>query len=387
MSLWKKIGKPAEASEKTGSNVSTKAGEKAGGFTRRPRIEQVSPRAAIPGGQIEIWGSSFSENGRSRPVVRFGEQSGGLMISSPKRLVVRVPEGVTSGELTVESDAGVSAPVPVSVGRVIAENLHPVANPAIDEAGNIYVCFSGSRGQQVPVSVYKIDREHRMKPFVTDLMNATGLAFDREGQLYISSRNDGTVTRVSPQGRRMVFAEGMGIATGLAFDQDGNLYVGDRSGTIFKISRDQQIFVFATLEPSMAAYHLAFGPEGYLYVTGPTTSSYDHVFRISPAGEVASFYRGLGRPQGLAFDVDGNLYVAASIGGQQGVVRFSTRPEALGSAESSARGLKGRSRGVELAISGNRIVGLAFTRHRSLLVATDNSLIEVPIDIEGRPLL
>src|SRR6185437_12906102 len=54
-----------------------------------------------------------------------------------------------------------------------------------------------------------------------------------------------------------------------------NLYVGDRSGTIFKIARDRQTFVFSTLEPSVSAYHLAFAPDQSLYVTGPTTSSYD----------------------------------------------------------------------------------------------------------------
>ena len=49
-----------------------------------------------------------------------------------------------------------------------------------------------------------------------------------------------------------VFCEGMGVATGITFDGDGNLYVGDRSGTIFKISPDRQIYVFATMEASIA---------------------------------------------------------------------------------------------------------------------------------------
>ncbi len=52
----------------------------------------------------------------------------------------------------------------------------------------------------------------------------------------------------------------MGVATGIAFDSEQNLYVGDRTGTVFKISQNRQIFVFATIEPSMAAYHLAFWP-------------------------------------------------------------------------------------------------------------------------------
>ena len=191
----------------------------------------------------------------------------------------------------------------------IADNLHPVGNPAVDAEGNIYVTFSGQRGQKVPVSLYKITSNHAVKPFITELMNPTGLALDRDGYLFVSCRNDGTVHRVSPDGRSMQWIEGMGIATGIAFDKAGSLYVGDRSGTIFKISPDREIFVFATLEPSIAAYHLAFSPAGELFVTGPTTSSFDRVYRISPAGEVSVFFRGLGRPQGLAFDRAGNLYV------------------------------------------------------------------------------
>jgi sugar lactone lactonase YvrE len=161
----------------------------------------------------------------------------------------------------------------------------------------------------------------------------------------------------------------MGVATGIAFDGKENLYVGDRTGTIFKIDPAQQIFVFATLEPSIAAYHLAFDSDNNLYVTGPTTSSYDHVYRITPAGEVTTFYRGLGRPQGLAFDVEGNLYVAASLEGRRGVVRVTPKGQA------------------EVVVSGYGIVGLAFTRDRSLVLATNSSVYELSMDVEGLSLL
>jgi sugar lactone lactonase YvrE len=165
-----------------------------------------------------------------------------------------------------------------------------------------------------------------------------------------------------------VYVEGMGIATGLAFDAEENLYVGDRSGTIFKISRSRQIYVFATLEPSIAAYHLAFSNDGYLYITGPTTSSFDSVFRISSHGEVETYYRGLGRPQGVAFDAEGRLYVAGSVGGRRGVVRFDQKAQP------------------ELFLSGPAIVGLAFTPSRALLVTTNNALFRVDAGIAGRPL-
>ena len=68
-----------------------------------------------------------------------------------------------------------SAPFPMALGVQIADNLHPVGNPAVDADGNVYVTFSGQRGQKVPVSLYKITANHSVKPFITELMNPTGL--------------------------------------------------------------------------------------------------------------------------------------------------------------------------------------------------------------------
>jgi sugar lactone lactonase YvrE len=290
-----------------------------------------------------------------------------VIVGSDSYVIARVPEGATAGELVVENGGQASDSWACDIGVQVADGLHPVANPAIDSFGNIFSTFSGSRGQKVPVAVFKVDLNFNLKPFINDLMNATGLAFDSQGMLYISSRNDGVVYQITPTGNMSVFVEGMGVATGLAFDHEHNLYVGDRSGTIFKIGPDRQIFVFATIEPSIAAFHLAFGRDGYLYVTGPTTSSFDSVYRVSHAGEVEIYYRGLGRPQGLAFDEEGRLYVAASIGGRKGVVRIS--PD-------------GRA---DQFLSGPGIVGLAFTPSRALVVATGNALYRVDVGIKGLP--
>ena len=113
MSLWRKAGSLEKSMDKKGSAKNT------------PHIEQVVPRAAIPGGEIAIRGSGFTENGRVRPTVRFGDRLANLLVSSPNRLVVRVPEGVTTGDLTVDTGKAVSAPASVAVGVTIAENLHP----------------------------------------------------------------------------------------------------------------------------------------------------------------------------------------------------------------------------------------------------------------------
>jgi hypothetical protein len=271
--------------------------------------------------------------------------------------------------VVVATDGHVSNAHTVKVAVPIAENLHPVTNPALDNQGNIYATFSGSRGQQVPVAIFKIDTNYTVKPFVANMMNATAIAFDRQGQMYVSSRFDGAVYRVAPNGTMTTYAEGMGVATGIAFDRNQNLYVGDRSGTIFKIGLDQQVFVFATLEPSVSAYHLAFGPQGDLFVTGSTTSSFDCVHRIDPQGTVHTFFRGLGRPQGLAFDSLANLYVAASLSGKRGIVKIT--PEGKASLE----------------VAGHGLVGLAFAPGRSVILATTDAVHHLSWNIPGLPLL
>lgn len=330
--------------------------------TRDPRIrvDSVSPPAVLPGGQLTIRGSGLGGDEQRHPRVLFGAESGRLVVSTPNRLVVTVPRGATGGKVQIERGGVSSDPVPVNVGQLLGTEMHPVANPAVDAEGNVFTTQSGTRGKKTPVSVYRIANDGgSVSNFLTGIVNATGLAFRPDGTLLVSSRLEGTVYEVSPAGETGVFAEGMGVATGLAIDNDRNVYVGDRTGTVFKISPERQIYVFATLEPSVAAYHMAFGPEGVLYVTAPTPSSCDAVHRIDPEGTVTVWFRGFGRPQGLAFDSQSQLHVCASYRGQRGVFRLTES-------------------GVEQIVSGQGIVGLAFAPDSSLVLATASSVYRIP---------
>jgi hypothetical protein len=334
-------------------------------------IKNVVPKAALPGGEVVIEYSGRELAGTSQPQVRFGDFSAQVTMASSEQIIAKVPESsaeLGTSELVVATNGDTSRPFPYEIGRKLASNLHPVANPAIDGEGNIYATYSGRRGQKTPVSIYKVTPKGAVTSFVTDIMNATGLAYSLTGDLFVSSRFEGNVYRVDRTGHTELFIEGMGIATGIAFDHDGNLYVGDRSGSIFKISASKEIFVFATLEPSIAAYHLAFGFDDYLYVAGPTTSSFDSIYRISPSGEVGRFFTGLGRPQGLAFDIEGHLYSVASYRGRRGIFRFRDPKKP------------------ELVVAGLSLVGLAFDLQQNLMVVDSSSLYRVRLGIMGKPL-
>jgi sugar lactone lactonase YvrE len=333
------------------------------------KILRVDPPAAIPGGEVVIECADFDTSHLRSCRAQFDGVQGWLVAASPRRVLAIVPELDHSGEVEVRlvCRAGRSSAAQLKLGMKLADDLHMVANPVFDpDDSSLYVTRSGSRGQRVPNSLLRLNAAGELIPVTDEIVNPTGLAFDRNGQLYVTSRLDGTVYRVSVFGEVMPFAKDLGVATGLAFDRNGYLYVGDRTGTIYRVSGFGEAENWAQLEPSVAAYHLAFGPDDALYVTGPTVSSYDVVMRIDEAGRSSVFYRGLGRPQGLAFDREGYLYVAASLRGRRGIVRIS--PDG-----SSA----------EMFVAGMNVVGLAFGPDGEMVVATNEAIYRLAMGIRG----
>jgi sugar lactone lactonase YvrE len=308
-----------------------------------PRIDSIVPAAALPYGEVELIGAHLGPLSFGPPAVLVDGHPAHVLLSRSERIAVRVPEHSTTGLVEVRNPAGASNAAPLRIARQLSEGLHPVTSPAVSRSGMIYATISGPRGKMTSVSIVRVSPDGRGTPFVTGILNATGLAFNPDGDLFVTSRAEGNVYRIDAAGESTIYAEGMGVATGAAFDRDGNLFVGDRSGTIFKIDPQRRIFVYATLEPSISAYHLAADAEGTLYVTGPTLSSNDTIWAINTHGETRRWYRGLGRPQGLALSKEGDVYVTACLHGRRGLVRVTPESEA------------------SLVVSGNNLVGVAFS--------------------------
>lgn len=337
----------------------------------KPIIRSVSPTAGVQHGEIIIACENFDTSDFKQCHVWFGEHEGRIISASPHRIIVAVPKVVGGFDhpdsLMIEAGGQQSDPIHFAVAMFVADQLHPVTNPAFDpESGNLYVTYSGSRGQKTPCSIYSISPMGEKSEFLHDIMNATGIAFDRHGTMFVSSRYDGTIYRISPFKEAEPFVQDLGVATGLAFDRQGFMYVGDRTGVIFQVNEMGEARTFVELEPSVSAYHLAFGPDDHLYVTGPTASSNETIYRISPDGIVEPFFTGLGRPQGLAFDTDGNLYVAASWQGRRGIFRITPHRE------------------VSLFVSGRTLVGLVFDDAGNMILAsTEGEIYRLPLGIRG----
>lgn len=332
------------------------------------KILKIDPEYAIAGGEIVIDCAGFDTSDPSQCAVLIGNAPAQIVASGPRRVLATVPD--TKGgmvEVRLKSRDQLSEPAHLTVGRKLAGDLHPVANPAFDpDDGALFVTRSGSRGEELPVTLFRIDIGGDVSEFSGDIPNPTGIAFGPDGQMFVTSRLEGVVYKLTPFKDAVVFARNLGVATGIAFDREGLMHVGDRTGTIFKVNGIGEERAWTQIEPSVSAFHLAFGPDDSLYVAGPTVTSFDSIWRINPEGRVDVFFKGLGRPQGLAFDRDGNLYVAAALRGRRGIIRIS--PDG-----SDAK----------VIVAGVNLIGLAFSASGEMAVVSIDSVYSLPTQIRG----
>ncbi len=313
------------------------------------QIKAVKPAITLPGGTVRVELEGLEDPSEVR--VDVGDVRAEIAGASSRMLMVRIPEKCGSG-LVIHNQG--EQRIDLKVGRVVASELHPVANPVVDSMGNVYVTVSGTRGEKVPFSVFVVYADGNKHPFLADVVNPTGLAIGPDDCLYITSRHTGTVYRSTLDKQIEKYVDGLGLATGLVFDSQKNLLVGDREGKIYKVSPKQEISVFCRLEPSVSAYHLAVAPDDTLFVTGPTLATQDSVYRVSREGKIEVFFKGFGRPQGLGFDPQGQLQVTASWQGRKGLYTF-------------------RNGTPELTVSGPMLVGFAYDNSSNVLYLVDSA--------------
>jgi len=321
-----------------------------------PVLTSLEPVRVVEGGRLWLRGDGFPQPESTADLVTIGGVSARMAFAAPDRMAVVVPSGLEGGETPVKVSWLPGATLYARVGTLLATGLHQVDNPVFGADGHLYVTYSGSRGQESPVSIFRVTRAGTREPFVSGIVNATSMTIGPDGQLYVSSRFEGAVYRVRHEGSHEVVVSELGVACGLAFDSEGDLYVGDRSGTIFRV-RDGKAEPFATLPASVAAFHLAISPDSELFASGPTLSTYDHVYRIGSDGTVRSVLATFGRPQGLAFSpVDGSLYVVDALAGRSGLYR-----------------LKDLDAEPELLVAGCGFIGVAFGPSGEMAVVSNDT--------------
>lgn len=231
-----------------------------------------------------------------------------------------------SGNNTIEKFDSTGA----DLGVFTSSGLDNPNGVAFDSGGNLYVANyrSGRAG-----TIQKFDSNGNGTVFADydsgetvdgfywpGVWSPVGLAFDRNGNLYVANSSLGTIQEFDSTGKGSLFASNVYEPTGLAFDSSGNLYVAnDFASYITKFSPSGQRSIFAYTFSSRP-FGLAIDSEDNLYV-GLQDSNIIEKFNPSGVGSVFAS-TGLNFPDGLAFDSNGNLY-AANIGNST-IVKFDS---------------------------------------------------------------
>lgn len=330
-------------------------------------ISTVRPGWAVPGGRIAITGVHLPLPADGPPHVLVGAEDAQVVAASHDTVRVVVPPGSEGGTLSVRIDELPGETVYIDVARSLTTGVHQVDSPAFDREGRLYATHSGGRDTKSPVPLFRVGRDGSREPLEVEIANPTSLALGPDGALYVSSRFDGRVYRLTDDDRAELYASELGVATGLAFGPDGTLYVGDRSGSILRVSSDRRIEAYATVPASVAAFHLACGPDGSLYVAAPTLAAHDPIYRITPDRLVDVLYDGFGRPQGLAFGPDGALYVVEALAGAAGLYRLDV----------------GDRPSPELVVSAPALIGVAFDPSGGIVLASNDTIWRLDVDVRA----
>src|SRR5262245_29497976 len=115
----------------------------------QPVIESVVPGAGVEGGEIVITCNDFVFSTYDQARVTIGGAETRPISAAPSRIIAPIPPSVVveggRASVVLEANGGMSSSGSLVVGQKIAENLHPVANPAYDrDNGALYTTLSGT---------------------------------------------------------------------------------------------------------------------------------------------------------------------------------------------------------------------------------------------------
>lgn len=336
-------------------------------------ISSISPATGPYSTVVTITGSGFNANA-ANDSVKFNGIGAAVQQASATQLVVTVPKAAGTGTVTVktggQSGTGpvfnftYTYTVTTLAGTGIsgfADGSGPVAKfyypdgIATDAQGNVYVAdASNNRIRKITPAGDVSTLAGSSAGFANGAGTAAkfnipkGVASDAQGNIYVADQINNCIRKITPTGDVSTIAgssasgsaDGAGTVAefyyphGVATDAQGNIYVADgANNSIRKITPAGIVSTlagngsagFADGNGSTAQFNQPLGTatdgQGNIYVTDGTNN---RIRMITPAGVVSTragngaqgFADGNGiaakfyRPNGIATDKQGNIYVA-----------------------------------------------------------------------------
>ena len=197
----------------------------------------------------------------ARPIIRRLH----VPLNQPRRVCV------TKKNAVVISDWGAGAVLRFDDGdiEILARDLNEPSGIAFDRAGNLFVStFAGGKSDQG--QVVRVTATGQQEVIISRLTGATDVEVARDGRLYVAEFNANRISRYLPSGERE-WTTDIDSPSGLAFDAQGKLCI--------------------------------------------TSSNAGKVHCLQPSGVLKELCAGLDTPSDLAVNADGRL-VAVNFGAQ-----------------------------------------------------------------------
>ncbi len=207
--------------------------------------------------------------------------------------------------------------IPANQFETYVDGLDHSEDLAFDRDGVLWA--GGELGQ-----VYRVPEPGRLEEVANVGGFCLGLTFSAADDLYICNVKLASVIKVEKNGKSSLFADRAGdhklkVPNYSVFDSAGNLYVSDSgdwaksSGCIVRFNPQGKGEIFLKAPQPFPNGLAMSADERFLFVAQSHT---DDVLQVEirndgTAGHREVYVRGMERvPDGLAFDVDGNLYVS-----------------------------------------------------------------------------
>ncbi len=219
------------------------------------------------------------------------------------------------------------APNPANLGQTIETPANLMATEpqleSIPEQTSAPVTTTSSSG----IIPFDFSQDFVPVPVAGSYQFAEGPATDKNGNVYFSDIDAGTIYRWSPDGSVTIFLEGLNMPNGLMFDNNRNLIACEGgNGRLISIDPQGQITILADQYDGVRFNEpndLWIDPQGGIYFTdpafhSPVVQAGEDVYYLSPdRSQVSRVIDDMARPNGIVGTADGTtLYVADYGAGQ-----------------------------------------------------------------------
>ena len=190
------------------------------------------------------------------------------------------------------------------VTTLVNQHEGAVGGLAVDALGILYIADFQER-------IWKLDpNDNSLSAYASDLYGASGITFDKNGNLFQANFYGHSIFRLSRSGKRdLVLDENVNGPVGMVFDSEENLFIcscNDQS--IKKLTPDGITSTFATSGDFNCPNGIAINDQGDLFVVSFSGSK---IVRITPEGETSVFADTKGKGLGHILFLRGAFYATS----------------------------------------------------------------------------